>query len=201
MRLVRVLLVVIGIAIASTAAYYLKDLDTRLTTQRASTEALREQAAALTATIADLRAGQFAYVARGQGEAFWMSHVASLLTPMQKQTVDFEGMLTAPSAVSAFEPVTAALENFKTLDTRVKEMVQSGNQLLAADLIFSDGLESTAAASSHVATALNEELRVRTAATAAVRNQPDRDARRRSRGNFAPDGGARPHGRLGAENR
>ena len=171
MRLVRVLLVVIGIAIASTAAYYLKDLDTRLTTQRASTEALREQAAALTTTIADLRAGQFAYVARGQGEAFWMSHVASLLAPMEKQTIDFEGMLTSPAAVSALEPATAALENFKTLDTRVKEMVQSGNQLLAADLIFTDGLESATAASSHVATALTEELRVRTAATAAVRNR------------------------------
>ncbi len=170
-RLVRVLLIVIGIAIGSAAAYYLKDLDTRITTQRASTEALREQAGALAATIADLRAGQFAYVARGQGEAFWMSHVASLLSPMQKQTVEFGGMLTTPAAVSAFEPATAALENFKTLDTRVKEMVQSGNQLLAADLIFTDGLESAAAASLHVSAALDEELRVRTAAVAAVRNR------------------------------
>ena len=170
-RLVRVLLIVIGIAIGSAAAYYLKDLDTRITTQRASTDALRAQASALTATIAEVRAGQFAYVARGQGEAFWMSHVASLLAPLQKQTVDFAGMLTAPSAVAAFEPATAALENFKTLDARVREMVQTGNHLLAADLIFTDGLESAAAAASHVSAGLDEELRARAGAAAAVRSR------------------------------
>ncbi len=70
-----------------------------------------------------------------------MSHVAGLLPAVEKQTTDFAGALTSPAAQNAFEPATAALENLKTLDRRVREMVQSGKSLLAADMIFSDGLE------------------------------------------------------------
>ena len=132
---------------------------------------LREQAAALTATIADVRAGQVAYVARGQGEAFWMSRVESLLPALQKHTEQFAGSLTSPSARSAFEPAAAALENFRTLDTKVRDFVQGGSALLAADMIFSDGLESMATASTQVTVALNEELLYRNASISAVRSR------------------------------
>lgn len=161
-RLTRVLLVVIGVAIGTAASYFLKDLETRIDSQQSSADSLREQANALSTTIADARTGQVAYVARGQGEAFWMTHVAGLLPALQKQSAQFAASLTAPAAQAAFEPATAALENFGTLDGRVKEFVAGGNSLLAADLIFSDGLESAATASTHVAAALAEELRART---------------------------------------
>ena len=170
-RLIRVLLVVIGIAIGIVATYFFEDADTRLTTHRSSIDTLREQAAALTATIADIRAGQFAYVARGQGEAFWISHVASAMPTLQKQTADFVGSLTSPAAQAAFEPGAAALENFKMLDSRVKEMVQSGNLLLASDLIFSDGVESTTTARSQVAAALTEEVQARSSELAHLRSR------------------------------
>ena len=170
-RFIRVLLVIIGIAIGIVATYFIEDADTRITTHRSSIETLREQAAALTATIADVRAGQFAYVARGQGEAFWMSHVASTMPTLQKQTADFVSSLTSPSAQTAFEPAAAALENFRMLDSRVKEMVRSGNLLLAADLIFSDGVESTTTARAQVAVALTEELQARSGMLADLRGR------------------------------
>ncbi len=122
-RLIRTLIVVIGIAIGLTASYLLKNIDTDINSQRSSADALREQAAALSATIADVRAGQFAYVARGQGEAFWMSHVESLMPALQKQAAEFGASLASPAAQSAFEPATAALENFRTLDAKVREFV------------------------------------------------------------------------------
>ena len=56
----------------------------------------------------------------------------------------------------------AALENFKMLDSRVKEMVQSGNVLLAADLIFFPMASSQRQPrQSQVAAALNEEIQAR----------------------------------------
>src|SRR5688572_4466752 len=139
--------------------------------RRASADTLREQAAALAATIADIRAGQFAYVARGQGEAFWMSRVESLMPTLQKQAAAFGASLTTPAAQRAFEAASAALENFRTLDSRVKEFVQSDNALLAGDLIFSDGLESTATASTQVMAALNHELQGLNTSTAALRRR------------------------------
>jgi hypothetical protein len=165
------LIVVIGIAIGLTASYLFKNIDTDIINQRSSADVLRGQAAALTATIADVRAGQFAYVARGQGEAFWMSRVETLLPALQTQATEFAAALASPAAQSAFEPAAAALENFRTLDARIREFVQGGSPLLAADMIFSDGLESTATASTQVTAALNAELQHRDAGVAALRNR------------------------------
>jgi GAF domain len=170
-RLIRMLIVVIGIAIGLTASYLFTTIDNDISSRRSSADVLRGQAAALSATIADVRAGQFAYVARGQGEAFWMSRVESLMPVLQKQAAEFGAALTSPAAQSAFEPASAALENFRTVDTRIREFVQSGSPLLAADMIFSDGLESTATASTQVTAALNAELQARDASVASLRNR------------------------------
>jgi CHASE3 domain sensor protein len=170
-RLIRTLIVAIGIAIGLTASYLLKNIDSDITSQQSSADVVRAQAAALSATIADVRGGQFAYVARGQGEAFWMSHVESVMPSLQKQAAELGASLASPAAQSAFEPVTAALENFRTLDAKVREFVRSGSSLLAADMIFSDGLEATTTASTQVMAALNEEVQHRTTHIAALRNR------------------------------
>jgi CHASE3 domain sensor protein len=170
-RLIRILIVLIGIAIGVSAAYFFKSTDSDLTAQRASTDMLREQAAALSTAIADVRASQFAYVARGQSEAFWISRVESLIPTLQQHATQFGAALTAPAAQSAFEPAVAALENFRSLDGRVREFVRSGSSLLAADMIFSDGLESMATASTQLMAALNEELQHRNRSMAALRTR------------------------------
>ncbi len=169
-RLVRTVIVVIGIAIGLTSSYLLKNIDSDLDRHRSSADMVRGQAAALSATLNDVRAGQFAYVARGQGEAFWMSRVEGLMPELQKQAAEFEASLASPAAQSAFKPAAAALENFRALDTKVRDFVVSGSSLLAADMIFSDGLESTTTAATQVAAALNEELEHRNAGMATLRN-------------------------------
>jgi GAF domain-containing protein len=170
-RLIRVGIVGIGIAIVSVASYFLSDLNNQINSQRASSDNLREQASALMATIAGVRAGQFAYVARGQNQDFWMSHVASLMPAIEKQSAEYAAALTSPAAQSAFEPASAALENLRTLDHRVRDFVQGGTSLLAADMIFSDGLESTGTATTQVLAALNEELRARNGGAAGLHSR------------------------------
>ena len=170
-RLIRILIVVIGIAIGLSAGYLFSNVDKDINAQRTSENALRDEAATLAATIADARAGQMAYVARGQGEAFWMSHVESLTPILQKRAAEFGVLLTAPEARGAFEAAIGALENFRTLDAKVRESVRNGNALFAADMIFSDGLESMATASTKLTAALNHELQYRSADMASVRNR------------------------------
>jgi CHASE3 domain sensor protein len=170
-RLIRILIVVIGIAIGLSASYLLQNADYEVNAQRSSADVLREHSVALLATLADVRVGQAAYVARGQSEAFWMSRVESLMPVLQKHADQFEASLTSPAAQSAFEPASAALENFRTLDTKVREFVRGGSSLLAADMIFSDGLESIATASAQVTAALNEELQHRNSSVAALRSR------------------------------
>jgi hypothetical protein len=170
-RLMRVLIVATSVAIVSAAAYFLDDLNTQLNTHRSSSDSLREQAAALTTTVAGIRAGQFAYVARGQNQDFWMTHVASLMPVLEKQAIEFRASLSSPAAQSAFEPASAALDNVRTLDARVKEFVRAGTSLLAADMIFSDGLESTSTAMTQVIAALHEELRVHNGTAAGLHSR------------------------------
>jgi len=170
-RVIRILIVAIAIAIGLSSAYFLKTIDSDINGQRTSADTVRSQAAALFATLADVRAGQFAYVARGQGEAFWLAHVESLMPELQRQAAEFGSSLRAPSAQSAFAPATAALENLRTLDARVREFVLSGSSLLAADMIFSDGVESIATAAAQVTAAVNEELQHRNSSIAALRQR------------------------------
>jgi hypothetical protein len=160
-RPIRLALVVAAIGIVMGTGLLLTRNDAAVSAERSSLDALRERASALSATIGELRAGQFAYVARGQGEDFWISHVASFSPALEKQTAEFAASLTTPAAQAAFEPASAAIENFKSLDSRVKEFIKSGNALLASDLIFSDGLESTTTAATHITAAMNEELQAR----------------------------------------
>ena len=170
-RFIRILIVVVGVAIVASAAVLIRDLDSRIRSQQSSSDALREQARALGATISDVRVGQVSYVANGQSVDFWMTHVARLLPTLQTQAAEFGAALTAPTARAAFDAAVVALENFKTLDNRVREFVTRGNGLLAGDLIFADGLESATTASSHLATALQDELQLRTNIVAQIQRR------------------------------
>jgi GAF domain-containing protein len=168
-RVIRVLLVVVAIAVVSAASYFLRQTDSALSNDRAVADSLRNQTRTLAALIAEMRTAQVAYVARGQGEDFWIGRVANLLPGVQQQMIDFGSQLAASAAQSAFEPALAAIENFQKLDHRAQDFVKADNALLAADLIFSDGLEATATATTQLDAALNEELQARQAAAAAER--------------------------------
>jgi hypothetical protein len=160
-RIVRALLLVIAIAIISAATYLVKQSDATLVADRAAEDELREQARTLAGSIADMRTAQVAYVAQGQGAEFWMGHVAKRLPALLHQMTDFGSKLTAPVSQAAFEPAMVALENFQKLDARARDFVRTGNGLLAADLIFSDGLETTTNATTQIDVALTEELQAR----------------------------------------
>ena len=171
-RLIRVLLVFIGVAIGTAAGYFLKDVDSRIQTQhlvrriaaRAGEGAERDRSP----TRAWARSPTWpADRAKRSGWRTWRV----CCRPSSSSRPISRAALTAPGARAAHDAATAALENFRTIDGRVKEFVTSGNSLLAADVIFSDGLESTATASTQVAAALNEELQARTASVERLRGR------------------------------
>ncbi len=170
-RLIRIVLVVVAVAIALTASYLLQQNDNATVARRAAADALRDSARTLAATIAEMRTAQVAYVARGQGEAFWMGRVTKLLPVVQQQMTEFAASLSSPAAQQAFEPASAAMDNFQKLDARAQDFVKAGNVLMAADLIFSDGIEATTTARNQIDAALGEELQTRQAQMTADRRE------------------------------
>ena len=97
-RVIRVLLVVLAIAVVSISSYFLQQSDAALNSDRAVADSLRNQTRTLAALIAEMRTAQVAYVARGQGEDFWIGRVAKLLPGVQQQMVDFGSQLAASAA-------------------------------------------------------------------------------------------------------
>jgi hypothetical protein len=170
-RFIRALLVLVAIVVALATSSFLKNDDKHMSAERAAMDALRERARSLTHTIAEVRASQVAYVAHGQADTFWMSHVSQLLPRLEQQIAEFDLALTASAAHAAFEAAEAAMENFEKLDTRVQGYVKDGNLLVAADLIFSDGLEATSTAATQVEAAVTAEMQARQAAFAEIRRQ------------------------------
>jgi hypothetical protein len=170
-RLIRVLFVIMAMAIGINVGYFLKTIEAKIAGSRAAAETLRDQSSALLATLADARAAQVAYVAQGQGEAFWMDRVSKLLPVLDQQMADFKAAVAAPTALADLEPAFAAMENFHKLDARAQDYVKSGDTLLASDLIFSDGLEAVGSAATQVKAALNDELQARNAGAAGLRQQ------------------------------
>jgi hypothetical protein len=168
-RLIRVVLVLFAVAGGVSAGYVLIKIDATLAGERAATGALQVQAQALLSTLADVRAGQVGYVARGQGEDFWLGRVSRLLPVLDRQMSEFEAGLTSSVAQADLESAAAAIENFHKLDARAQEYVKGRDPLLASDLIFSDGLGAMATATTQVQAALKDELQAREASAAGLK--------------------------------
>jgi len=170
-RVIRTLLVVVAIVVGLAAAYFLKTIESSITGERTSTDVVRAQGQDVTTTLGDIRTAQTAYVARGQGEAFWMERVSKLLPTLDQQMNAFRATLTSPVARGGIEPATAAIENLQKLDARAQEYVKSGQVLLASDLIFSDGLDAASTATKQIEQAVSDEIAARQANVAELRNR------------------------------
>ncbi|HSC28033.1 MAG TPA: GAF domain-containing protein [Vicinamibacterales bacterium] len=89
----------------------------------------------------DIRAAQQAYVAPGQNVEFWSSRVASLVESLHGTLAALRESATAAEARSEIDVAAATLTDLGLLDKRARTFARSSQNLLASDLIFSDGLE------------------------------------------------------------
>jgi hypothetical protein len=107
-----------------------------------------------------LRTAQQAYVAAGQGDQFWKDRASATLTQAQEAMTRLRAASTSPDAGAAVDNAAAILQDFEQMDRRVREYVRGGQRLLASDMIFSDGLELTAASIEAVQRAAAAERRL-----------------------------------------
>ncbi|MGH9328933.1 MAG: GAF domain-containing protein [Vicinamibacterales bacterium] len=148
------------------------------TTFAASRAALAAQASidseldALALAIADLRASQQAYVAAGQGEGYWISRVSGQLASVRTDLSAVASHVRSSEARTRLKAAAAKLEDFEQMDRRTREYARGGQRLLASDLIFADGLETTRAAREEVTAArAAERSEAETVLRAADRSQ------------------------------
>jgi hypothetical protein len=125
-----------------------RQIGERASALRAFDRHAREAADAL----AEARVAQHAYVAAGQGEAFWMSKVTAATELVNAALAALRQAATA-SGRTAIDEATETASEFDDIDRRVREYMTSGQPLMAGDVIFSEGSDAAATASRQVETA------------------------------------------------
>ena len=117
---------------------------------RAALRELDRHAREAADSLADLRASQQAYVAAGQGVAFWMPKVAALSEAAAKAVGELRQTAASPEARAALDEAASSIAEFGNVDTRVREYVKSGQPLMAADVIFTEGGQTAVTAARQV---------------------------------------------------
>src|ERR1044072_865259 len=109
----------------------------------------------LETAVLELRAGQQAYVAVGQGLNFWVGKVAESTATVKRRLDSLRSFASSPAAQAAIDNASSAFQDFEQMDRRARDYVRNGQKLLAADLIFADGLEITGAMTASLGQARN----------------------------------------------
>lgn len=122
-----------------------KQIDQRALSLRVVDQRAREAADAL----AEARVAQHGYVAAGQGELFWMSKVSAA---MGTASTALDALRQSAHGVgqTAADRAAAMTSEFAAVDKRVREYLASGQQLMASDVIFTEGSDAAADAGRQV---------------------------------------------------
>ena len=139
-------------------------------TRDASVRAFDQHAHDASDALADLRASQQAYVAAGQGVAFWMPKVAATTATVTAALESLRQSANGGTRTSLDE-AAATVAEFSNIDQRAREYLKSGQPLMAGDVIFTEGGDAAATAARQVETARLAEHQAADVAEAAIRKQ------------------------------
>ncbi len=166
---VRLAVVALFVLAATVSAYFFWTGESRARHDAAAARAFETAAFRVERQVLDLRAAQQAYVAAGQGDEFWITKVAIGARAVRTAMDALKADAGAPAAQAAIDNAAGAFQDFEQLDRRAREYARNGQKLLASDLIFADGLETTGAVLASIEQARVAEVEARDAAMRTAR--------------------------------
>jgi GAF domain len=168
-RTLRVLLLLtaFGAVVAGTLVVF--GAERNLTLATAASAGFDAQARAVVDEIGRLRGAQQAYVAAGQGTAYWMTQAAEHLAAVDRGIVELANVSSSQATRSAVQAAAASLEQFRSLDKRARQYVQNNQSLMASDVIFTESLGALTSAAEHVGAAAENERSARAAESGGLR--------------------------------
>ena len=153
------------------AAFLLFRFETQISSLSESVRVFDRVAREATDAVVDVRVGQEAYVAAGQGVAFWMPKVASTSETISASLTTLRQLAADAGTRAAVDEAAATMSEFAGTDKRARDYIGSGQQLMAADVIFTEGVTATVAAARQVDAARVAAHVASDAAQAALRKQ------------------------------
>src|SRR5712692_6294557 len=157
--------------VQAAAVFFLIQTEQQISQRREAFRAFDRRAREATGALADMRAAQQAYVAAGQGVAFWMPKVAALLANVAPDVDRLRASAASAEAGTSLMEAAANVTEFGNVDRRARDYLQSGQTLMAGDVVFTEGGETAALAARKVESARLAERRAIDASDAALRRQ------------------------------
>jgi hypothetical protein len=152
------------------AAFLLISSEQRISQQTAALRAFDQDARDATDALVDARVGQQAYVAAGQGVAFWFDKTAGAVGSATDALTRVRSRAGA-AATASLDQSAKSVGEFSAIDKRARDYLNSGEQLMAGDVIFAEGGEAAATAVRQIETARQAQHQEADAETAVVRKQ------------------------------
>ena len=170
-RSVRLTIGLIALLALVGAAFLLIDSEKQIATARTQMRAFDLHARETRDVIGELRSAQQAYVAAGQGREFWMPKVDSTHETAVAKTAALRTEAGIDAAKVALDRAAEAIAEFNAIDTRVREYLTAGQELMAADVVFTEGAAAVASAARDVDEARVAEQVALDASEAGVRRR------------------------------
>jgi len=145
-RSARLALLVFFVLALGVTAYLFRKGEIARRGETAAADVFNAQARSTSRSILELRAAQQAYVATGQGENFWAARVTSTLATVKEGLSTLRASAISPDAQAAIDAAAGSIQDFAQMDTRARTYVRGNQNILASDMIFSNGNELTDAA-------------------------------------------------------
>ena len=126
----------LAIGAAGAAGYRIFQQEQQLAGDVAVTRQAEAAAEAAVVSISELKAALHAYVAEGQGDAFWTARAATLIDRLRASILEVDGPATAAGA--ALTDTLDLTDRLASAEARAKEHVREGQRLMAGEVIFTD---------------------------------------------------------------
>jgi hypothetical protein len=137
------------LALAGAAVFVIQS-EQQLNQRRSAARAFDVHAREASDALHDLGASEEAYVAAGQGITFWMPKVSAILESAGKTVAALRADAASENAKGALDQAAAALTDLGGIDQRARDYLKAGQQLMAADVIFTEATTAAAAAARQV---------------------------------------------------
>jgi len=143
---IRYVVAAVLVAAAAIGGFFVFDAHRRAADAETTAREVNNRIEQMITTAGDLAAAQRAYIAQGQPQQPWFERSAMLLQQFGQLQSGIRALLNSRDALAAFDGVNEQFKTVVLIDGKSREYIEQGESLLAADLIFSEGNDSIAAA-------------------------------------------------------
>jgi hypothetical protein len=138
-RPVRLVLISLLFASLLFAAFFFWNIEQRAAKAVVLAGDASSRVARMSDTIAGIGTAQQGYVAPGQLDEPWFERASTLTTELTREIQQARESLRSPESRATLQELTATLAALTAADERTRQNLQIGQELMAADVIFSDG--------------------------------------------------------------